>query len=92
VSLGACFLVEPPNGVEIACWDFFDEPAFKQALEAVTNRAAFDLGGDRKNKAIITGACGAQDDGLGIGKLDLVHDVPPFWTTSYTLLPARLSS
>ena len=41
----------------------------------IADGTAFDLGGDRKNQSVVAGTSGAQNDGLGIGKLDLVHGV-----------------
>ncbi|MCA3452481.1 MAG: hypothetical protein INF92_19380 [Rhodobacter sp.] len=71
----AARLVVPPDSVEVGGGDFLDQPELQEALADIADSAALQLGGDGKDRAIIARAGRRKDDRLGIGQLDLGHEV-----------------
>src|SRR5690606_15555496 len=71
----AALLVVPPDGVEVGGRDFLYQPELQEALADIADGAALQLGGDRKDRAIVARAGRRKDDGLGVGQLDLGHGV-----------------
>jgi hypothetical protein len=60
-----------PDRHRIGCGHFLNEPALEQALADVPDRASLQLGQDREDAEVFTGAGGLQDGALGFGEL---HD------------------
>jgi len=76
----AALLVVTPDGVHVGGGDFLDQSALEQALADVADGAALEAGGDGKDRSVLARAGGGKDDGLGIGQLDLGHEVVSvFW-------------
>jgi hypothetical protein len=71
----AALLVVPPDRVEIRGGDFLDQALLEKALADVADGAALEAGGDGEDCSVLARAGGGQDDGLGVGKLDLCHGV-----------------
>ena len=57
--------------------DFLDQSALEQALADIADSAALEAGGDGEHGPVLARAGGRQDDGLGVGQLDLGHGSSP---------------
>src|SRR5690606_36875316 len=69
----AAFFVVPPDRVEVRGGDFLDQPLLQEALADVADSSALEAGGDGEHCPVLARAGGGQDDGLGVGKLNLGH-------------------